>query len=118
MSSPEVALPSTSNVLPCTTVELIGVALNAACTNLNPEGTRRHIHANLRAGATREEILRSIGDEGPRGPCRRIDAKRLENIRYCYCRLHSAGENLTQPRIIVAISSGGERRAVPISSGA
>jgi alkylhydroperoxidase/carboxymuconolactone decarboxylase family protein YurZ len=38
-------------------VELIGVALNAACTNLNAEGTRRHIRAALEAGATREEIL-------------------------------------------------------------
>ena len=31
------------------------MALNAACTNL--DGTRRHIRAALRAGATREEIL-------------------------------------------------------------
>lgn len=38
-------------------VELIGVGLNAACTNLNAEGTRRHIRAALEAGATREEIL-------------------------------------------------------------
>ena len=49
--------PWTSTVLPRKTVELIGVALNAACTNLNPEGTRRHIRAALRAGASREEIL-------------------------------------------------------------
>jgi alkylhydroperoxidase/carboxymuconolactone decarboxylase family protein YurZ len=32
-------------------VELIGVGLNAACTNLNPEGTRRHIRKALDAGA-------------------------------------------------------------------
>jgi hypothetical protein len=38
-------------------VELIGVALNAACTNLNADGTRRHIRAALRAGATRDEVL-------------------------------------------------------------
>jgi alkylhydroperoxidase/carboxymuconolactone decarboxylase family protein YurZ len=38
-------------------IELIGVALNAACTNLNPEGTRRHIRAALAAEATRDEIL-------------------------------------------------------------
>ena len=38
-------------------VELIGVALNAACTNLNAEGTRRHIRGALEAGATREQIL-------------------------------------------------------------
>ena len=31
--------------------------MNAACTNLNPDGTRRHIRAALEAGATREEIL-------------------------------------------------------------
>src|SRR5271156_6850406 len=39
------------------TVELISVAINAACTNLNPDGTRRHIRRALDAGATREEIL-------------------------------------------------------------
>jgi len=49
--------PWRSGVLPRKLVELIGVALNAACTNLNPEGTRRHIRAALEAGATREEIL-------------------------------------------------------------
>ena len=49
--------PWTNGVLPRKTVELIGVALNAACTNLNAEGTRRHIRAALEAGATREEIL-------------------------------------------------------------
>ena len=49
--------PWTSGVLSGKTVELIGVALNAACTNLNPEGTRRHIRAALKAGASREEIL-------------------------------------------------------------
>ena len=38
-------------------VELIGVAINAACTNLNAEGTRRHIRAALDAGASQEEIL-------------------------------------------------------------
>ncbi len=49
--------PWTSQVLSRKIVELIGVALNAACTNLNPDGTRRHIRAALRAGATRDEIL-------------------------------------------------------------
>jgi hypothetical protein len=33
-------------------VELVGLAVNAACTNLNPEGTRRCIRAALEAGAT------------------------------------------------------------------
>ena len=31
--------------------------MNAACTNLSAEGTRRHIRGALEAGATREEIL-------------------------------------------------------------
>ncbi len=49
--------PWAGGVLPPKTVELISVALNAACTNLNPEGTRRHIRAALESGASREEIL-------------------------------------------------------------
>src|SRR6202795_3963296 len=47
--------PWSSAVLPRKTVELISLAINAACTNLNPDGTRRHIRAALEAGATREE---------------------------------------------------------------
>ena len=49
--------PWTSGVLSRKFVELICVALNAACTSLNPEATRRHIRAALAAGATRDEIL-------------------------------------------------------------
>jgi alkylhydroperoxidase/carboxymuconolactone decarboxylase family protein YurZ len=49
--------PWKHEVLPRKTVELIGVAVNAACTNLNPGGTRRHIRAALVAGASRDEIL-------------------------------------------------------------
>ena len=49
--------PWIGGILPRKFTELVGVALNAACTNLNPEGTRRHIRAALAAGATREEIL-------------------------------------------------------------
>jgi alkylhydroperoxidase/carboxymuconolactone decarboxylase family protein YurZ len=49
--------PWVGGILPRKFIELVGVALNAACTNLNPEGTRRHIRAALAAGATREEIL-------------------------------------------------------------
>jgi len=49
--------PWTSGILPRKFVELVSVGLNAACTNLNPDGTRRHIRAALQAGATREEIL-------------------------------------------------------------
>ena len=49
--------PWRSGVLSRKLVELIGVGLNAACTNLNPEGTRRHIRGALAAGATKDEIL-------------------------------------------------------------
>ena len=49
--------PWQSGVLSPRLVELIGIALNAACTNLNPEGTRRHIRNALKAGATMEEIM-------------------------------------------------------------
>ena len=49
--------PWTAGVLPRKLVELIGIAINAACTNLNPDGIRRHIRAALQAGATRNEIL-------------------------------------------------------------
>jgi alkylhydroperoxidase/carboxymuconolactone decarboxylase family protein YurZ len=49
--------PWTSGVLSRKFVELVSVGLNAACTNLNPDGTRRHIRAALDAGATRDEIL-------------------------------------------------------------
>jgi alkylhydroperoxidase/carboxymuconolactone decarboxylase family protein YurZ len=49
--------PWTSGILPRKTIALICIGLNASCTNLNPDGTRRHIRAALEAGATREEIL-------------------------------------------------------------
>jgi alkylhydroperoxidase/carboxymuconolactone decarboxylase family protein YurZ len=39
------------------TVELICVAFNAACTNLNEDGTRLHIRKALAAGATRDQLL-------------------------------------------------------------
>jgi alkylhydroperoxidase/carboxymuconolactone decarboxylase family protein YurZ len=45
------------DVLPRKLVELIGVLLCAACTNLDRDGTRRHVRAALEAGATRDEIL-------------------------------------------------------------
>ncbi len=51
------ANPWQSRVLPRKTVELISLAINAACTNLNLDGTRRHIRSALAAGATQEEIL-------------------------------------------------------------
>jgi alkylhydroperoxidase/carboxymuconolactone decarboxylase family protein YurZ len=49
--------PWTAGVLPRKFVELVSVGLNAAPTDLNPDGTRRHIRAALAAGATREGIL-------------------------------------------------------------
>lgn len=49
--------PWVNGVLPRKTIELISLGLNAACTNLNADGTRRHIRAALEAGASREEIL-------------------------------------------------------------
>ena len=53
----ESTLPWNSGVLSRKLVELIGVAMNAACANLNADGTRRHIRAALDAGASRQEIL-------------------------------------------------------------
>jgi alkylhydroperoxidase/carboxymuconolactone decarboxylase family protein YurZ len=51
------ASPWRTGVLPRKLVELIGVGINAACTNLDPDGTRRHIRKALEAGATRDEVL-------------------------------------------------------------
>lgn len=49
--------PWTNGVLSRKFVELVGIGLNAACTNLNPDGTRRHIRAALAVGASLDEIL-------------------------------------------------------------
>ena len=49
--------PWTGGVLPPKDVELISIAVSAACTNLDASGTRRHIRGALEAGASREEIL-------------------------------------------------------------
>ncbi len=49
--------PWSNGILPLKTIELICVALSAACTNLQPNATRRHIRAALEAGATREELV-------------------------------------------------------------
>jgi alkylhydroperoxidase/carboxymuconolactone decarboxylase family protein YurZ len=49
--------PWTSGVLSRKIVELTSLAINVACTNLNADGTRRHIRGALDAGATRDEIL-------------------------------------------------------------
>ena len=45
--------PSRSGVLSPKFTELVGLAVNASATNLNAEGTRRHIRGALAAGATR-----------------------------------------------------------------
>jgi alkylhydroperoxidase/carboxymuconolactone decarboxylase family protein YurZ len=49
--------PWRSGVLPRKTVELVALAVCVACTNLNADGTRRHMRAALDAGASRAEIL-------------------------------------------------------------
>jgi alkylhydroperoxidase/carboxymuconolactone decarboxylase family protein YurZ len=49
--------PWTNGILSVKEIELISVAINLACTNLQADGTRRHIRAALRAGATRDEVL-------------------------------------------------------------
>jgi len=52
--------PWTSGVLSRKFSDLVSLAVNVACTNLNREGTRRHIRAALAVGATRDEILMVI----------------------------------------------------------
>lgn len=52
--------PWTNGILPLKEVELICIAVNAACTNLQADGTRRHIRAALAAGATQTELLEVV----------------------------------------------------------
>jgi alkylhydroperoxidase/carboxymuconolactone decarboxylase family protein YurZ len=52
--------PWTNGILPLKEVELICIAVAAACTNLQADGTRRHIRAALAAGATRVELLEVV----------------------------------------------------------
>lgn len=49
--------PWNSGVLPRKEIELLSLALHAACTNLDEVGTRRHVRGALDAGATRDEVL-------------------------------------------------------------
>jgi alkylhydroperoxidase/carboxymuconolactone decarboxylase family protein YurZ len=49
--------PWTHGILTRKFIELVSLALNAACTNLNEDGTRRHIRGALAAGASRDELL-------------------------------------------------------------
>jgi alkylhydroperoxidase/carboxymuconolactone decarboxylase family protein YurZ len=52
--------PWTNGVLPRKDIELISLAVNAACTNQSEGGTRRHIRSALEAGASRDEVLMVI----------------------------------------------------------
>jgi len=52
--------PWRSGVFPARFVELVAIAVNAACTSLNGPATQRHIEAALAAGASRDEILTVI----------------------------------------------------------
>src|SRR5690348_11384024 len=52
--------PWSEKVLSKKFAELVAIAVNVACTNLNKDGTRRHIRAALDAGASRDEILTII----------------------------------------------------------
>jgi len=49
--------PWTEGVLSSKFIELVCTGLNAAQTNFNPDGTRRHIRAAIAAGANRQEVL-------------------------------------------------------------
>ena len=52
--------PWTRGILPRKDIELISIAVNAACTNMSADGTRRHIRGALEAGASRDEIVMVI----------------------------------------------------------
>ena len=49
--------PAVSGALDVRTIELIRIALDASCANLNAAGVRRHNRRALDAGATREQIV-------------------------------------------------------------
>jgi alkylhydroperoxidase/carboxymuconolactone decarboxylase family protein YurZ len=51
------ANPWRTGVLSAKFVELVSLAINVACTNLNADGAPRHIRGALDAGANRDEIL-------------------------------------------------------------
>src|SRR4249919_3923424 len=48
--------PAVAGVLDAKTIELVGIALDASCTNMYAPGVRRHIQRALKAGATKAEI--------------------------------------------------------------
>jgi alkylhydroperoxidase/carboxymuconolactone decarboxylase family protein YurZ len=49
--------PAVSGALDARTIELVRIALDASCTQLDATGVRRHIRRALEAGATRGEIV-------------------------------------------------------------
>jgi alkylhydroperoxidase/carboxymuconolactone decarboxylase family protein YurZ len=49
--------PAVTGSLDKKTLELIGIALDASCTNMYAPGVRRHIQRALNVGATKEEII-------------------------------------------------------------
>ena len=94
--------PWTGGVLPRKFIELVGVGLNAACTNLNPDGTRRHIRAALDAGASRDEILFvpqvCVGDVHSF-----VQSRRADSARGSESRGQTAGAQACRPRLPPAI---------------
>jgi len=48
--------PAVAGALDPKTIELIGIALDASCTQMYVPGVRRHIQRALKAGATKQEI--------------------------------------------------------------
>jgi len=64
--------PAVSGALDPKTIELIGIALDAACTSMYAPGVRRHIQRALKLGATKEEItavLQLASQQGLRSMC-------------------------------------------------
>jgi alkylhydroperoxidase/carboxymuconolactone decarboxylase family protein YurZ len=49
--------PAVSGALDARTIELVRIALDASCTQLEAAGVRRHIRRALEAGCTRGEIV-------------------------------------------------------------
>jgi alkylhydroperoxidase/carboxymuconolactone decarboxylase family protein YurZ len=49
--------PTVAGALDPKTIELIGIALDASCSQMYAPGVRRHIRRALGAGATRQEIV-------------------------------------------------------------
>ena len=49
--------PAVSGALDARTIELVRIALDASCTQLDAAGVRRHVRRALEAGATQAEIV-------------------------------------------------------------